>query len=55
MQDSIKLSESQMLSYMGGGISAALINAFNSVIKTFYGVGQNLGSTLRRLISHNYC
>ena len=56
MQDSIKLDDMQMLSYTGGaGITAALINAFNSLIKTFYGVGQNLGSTVRRVINHNYC
>lgn len=55
MQDSVQLNEKQMLSYIGGGVSAALLNAFNSVMKTFYGFGQNLGSTFRRLISHNYC
>ena len=55
MQDSIKLSEKQMLSYTGGAISAALVNAFNGIIKTCYTVGQNLGSAFRRLISHNYC
>lgn len=56
MQDSIKLDDKQMLSYVGGaGISAALINAFNTLIKTFYGVGQNLGSTVRRMINHKYC
>ena len=56
MQDSIKLDDVQMLSYVGGaGITAALINAFNTLIKTFYGVGQNIGSTVRRLINHNYC
>lgn len=56
MQDSVKLDDMQMLSYTGGaGITAALINAFNSLIKTFYGVGQNLGSTIRRVISHSNC
>lgn len=56
MQDSTTLNDSQMLSYVGGGaVSASLVNAINSIVRTFYGVGQNLGSTFRRLISRNYC
>ena len=56
MQDSMNLNDSQMMAYVGGGIlTAAFVNAVNSIVKTFYGVGQNLGTTFRRLISRNYC
>jgi hypothetical protein len=51
----ITISEKQMLTICGGGITASLISAFNGLIKQIYGMGQNFGSTINRLINRKTC
>lgn len=55
MQDNC-LNEKEMLSYVGGtAVTAALVNAIVGIVKSFYSMGQDFGSTLRRLISRTRC
>jgi len=57
MEDSIILSEEKCLTYVGGGINitAAFLSSISTFIKTCYGIGQSLGSNLRRLITGQSC
>ena len=51
-----KLKEEELLSYQGGGaISAALLNAAASALKTLYSWGQNIGSTIGRALRNINC
>ena len=50
------LSKEQSIMCVGGGkITAALLTAATNLVKSIYEIGQNLGSTIRRLISGNMC
>lgn len=53
----MKLTDNEAVQYVGGGnvITAALISATTKVITMLYQFGQNLGSTIRRLISKTSC
>ena len=41
--------------YCGGTISSTLVNVFLKGINIFSDLGRNLGSSLRRLFSHDMC
>jgi len=50
------LSREETIAYVGGGkLTAALLSAATSLVKSLYEMGQNLGSTIRRIFSGNYC
>ena len=50
------LTKEESITYIGGGkITAALLSAATTLIKSIYSMGQNLGSTIRRLISKTPC
>lgn len=50
------VSKEETITCIGGGkITAALLNAAATLIKTIYGMGQNLGSTISRWISGISC
>ena len=51
----MKLSKEESLLYMGGGVTASLINATVNLIKQLYTMGQNLGSTIIRTIRGQSC
>lgn len=39
----------------GTSISATFINSFTSMIKALFGIGQNLGASLRRIYEDSMC
>ena len=44
------IDRNEALEYIGGaGITAALVSAVNSLVKTMYGIGQDLGYALKSL------
>ena len=49
------INSDESIKYAGGATSSAVITAFTNMIKTLYGIGQNLGSAIRRLISGTTC
>lgn len=50
------LSKEESIAYVGGGkISAAMISAATSLFRSIYEMGQNFGSTIRRLIAGKTC
>ena len=53
----IKLSDSETTTYIGGAgaITATLISAVTGLIKTIYGMGQDLGSALKRVVTRKGC
>lgn len=56
MLNNMMLSSEESLSYIGGAkITASLLNAAATLVKSLYEWGQNFGSTLRRLINHTSC
>lgn len=47
----MRLEKSESLTVTGGaGITATFISACNTIFKTFYNFGVNLGESLRRLV-----
>lgn len=57
MQDSMILSKEEAMTYVGGAgtIKAAVVSAITSAAKFIYELGQNLGSTVRRLKTNTSC
>ena len=50
------LKKEESIEYVGGGaLTASLVNAASTLIKTLYSIGQNLGSTIRRCITRQNC
>ncbi len=50
------IEEDKLTSISGGGsISGTIINAFNSILETIFNFGEQLGSSLRRIHSHQIC
>ena len=50
-----ELNESEMLKINGGSLPSSLINAIVNAINTFYELGKETGSALRRLTINQYC
>ena len=58
MEDkALQLSDNEAVSFIGGAgtITATLISAVTGLIKAFYGIGQDLGSALKRAIKKQSC
>lgn len=51
----MELTKEECISCKGGAVSAALLNAVSSLIKNIYGIGQNFGSMIKRLINGTSC
>ncbi len=53
----MSLNDHEMSLVVGGKInlSGSLISAANRLVKTVYGIGQNVGSTIRRLVDRRLC
>lgn len=48
----MKLEKTEALTITGGaGLTATFISACNTIFKTLYGFGQNLGESIKRLVS----
>ncbi len=49
--------ENQELSKIRGGVSitATLLNSFARIIGSFYDIGNNFGSSLRRMVEKRMC
>lgn len=45
----------EMVKINGGGLSSQFLNAITKAASTIYGFGQGVGSTIRRLVSGQYC
>ena len=51
-----KLTETQLAEINGGAsLSGSFINSFTDAIKTVYGIGQDLGGSMRRIATGNLC
>lgn len=51
----IELENVELLKINGGGISGTLINAITGAGKFIFNIGQSIGSSIRRMVSGNYC
>lgn len=52
----IRLSDDELLNIYGGtNISGALISTFTSSFKVLYEMGQNFGTSIRRIIFNDLC
>lgn len=51
------LSKKESINYIGGAsiITSAFLSSITSFVKTIYTIGQNFGSTIKRLISGKTC
>jgi len=50
------LSKEESIAYIGGSkITAALLSAATALFKAVYDMGQNLGSTIRRIVAGQGC
>lgn len=51
-----KISTKELKNIYGGtSITPSIVNAFTSSIKTLYEIGQNFGSSIRRIIMKDLC
>ena len=52
----MQLTKEESITYIGGAkLTAALITAVTTLVKSLYEWGQNFGSTVRRLINKTSC
>ena len=52
----IKLNDEELLNIYGGTkISSSLISGFTSSFKVLYEIGQNFGTSIRRIIFNDLC
>ena len=52
----IKLDDTELLNIYGGtSISSSLVSAFTSSFKVLYEMGQNFGTSIRRIIFNDLC
>lgn len=50
------LSKEESITYVGGAkLTAAIISATTAMLKYLYEIGQNFGSTIRRMITKTSC
>ena len=51
------IQKEEMMKIVGGGtdISGAILNAISGCIETIFGIGQAVGSAIRRIRSGNLC
>ena len=51
-----KLTKDELKQVFGGvALTSGIINAFTSSIKTLYEIGQNFGTSIRRIIMKDLC
>ena len=50
-----ELKENEMKNINGGSITSTIINAIVNAVSLIYDLGEKTGSTVRRLISGEYC
>lgn len=50
-----KLSINEMKEISAGGLAGTVISAFNRCFSVFTDIGRYLGSSVRRIITRNYC
>lgn len=51
----MNLTTEESFKITGGSVSAALVTGVVGAVKFIYGVGQDVGSAIKRLISGNRC
>ncbi len=51
----MRLEDNELISISGGGISASLLNAISRTVTTMLGLGQIIGSAIRRMIAKKSC
>ena len=51
----VKINEKEMFNVIGGAVGYSLINAITKAVQTVYSIGQSIGSSLRRVVSGQYC
>ncbi len=50
------LNKTELQNVLGGAkISGTIVNAFTSAFKSVYGMGQNFGTAIRRIIKKKLC
>ncbi len=49
------LSNEELISVRGGGITASLFSSLSRFIETIYNIGQSVGSSIRRAITGRSC
>ena len=51
----MKLKDQELVLVVGGAINSQLINAFVRLITSVVEIGRMIGSSIRRVVSKNYC
>lgn len=49
------LKDEDLLLVKGGSLSGALVDAVINLMKSIFNYGRSLGSTIKRVVSKNYC
>lgn len=51
----MKLSKCELLHIQGGAITSSWLNAISRAASTLMDIGRAIGSSLRRVLTRNYC
>ena len=51
----IRIKDIELNEIVGGGLTGTIVNAFIGAGRFIYGLGQSLGSGLRRIGTNNLC
>lgn len=51
----MKLQDEMLIEVVGGSISATFLNSLSRLFSTVIEVGRMVGSSLRRIVTKNYC
>lgn len=49
------LNNEELILIKGGGITSTFMNSLSRLMENVYKLGQSIGSSIRRIASHNYC
>lgn len=51
----MELQKNEMTMITGGGLTSAMLNAISKAVNTVYDLGKQLGSSIRRMVTNQYC
>lgn len=51
----VNLSNRELILVKGGALSSTMLNAIARTVTALFSIGQAVGSSIRRVVSRNYC
>jgi len=51
----MQLTKEELFEVQGGSITASFLNALSRAASTILDIGRSIGSSLRRMVTRNYC